>query len=86
MFTFSDALVFMREGQKVRRTGWNNPTACVSLVYCPEAGGDTFIYTDMRFAFPDKIEEKGARYKHAWLASHLDLLARDWELVKEKAQ
>lgn len=86
MFSFSDALVFMKEGQKVRRTGWNNPLACVSLRHSPEAGGDTFIYTDMRILQADKIVDKGKRYQHAWLASHLDLLANDWELVKETKQ
>ena len=80
MFTFSDALVFMREGQRVRRTGWNNPMAYVSLVYVPETGGDTLVYTDTR------VIEKDKRAKHAWLASHLDILAKDWELVKETKQ
>jgi len=80
MFTFSDALVFLREGQKVRRDGWNNQQAHISLRHIPDAGGETFVYTDIR-KMPD-----GHRYEHAWLASHLDLLARDWVLVKEQRQ
>lgn len=83
MFSFSDALVFMKEGQRVRRTGWNNPMAHVRLRHCVEAGGDTFIYTDTRLLKTDKVEERGRCYEHAWLASHLDLLAVDWELVKD---
>jgi hypothetical protein len=86
MFSFSDALVFLKEGQQVRRQGWNNPMAQISLRYLTEAGGDTFIYTDMRMIKTDKVTEKGKRYEHAWLASHLDLLAMDWELVKKTTQ
>jgi hypothetical protein len=81
MFTFSDALVFMKEGHKVYRDGWNNNRAYVRLAHCPDTGGDTFIYTDLV-----KMADSGKRYQHAWMASHLDLLANDWHLVKEVKQ
>lgn len=84
---FSKALHLIKEGQRLRRTGWNGPDQFVFLV-----PGSMFevnrppllgIYeegTIIRYhAHIDLRNQDGVIVP--WLASQGDLLAEDWEVV-----
>lgn len=68
---FSQALVNLKEGRQVQRSGWN--------------GKNMFIYLVDRSDVPDYcsfLEMYTADRKRVpWLASQTDILAEDWEIV-----
>lgn len=87
---FSEALALLKNGDRVRRTGWNGPRAFLYLVpgstfkvnrppllgMYPEGTEMTYLpHIDMRTQRGDCVP---------WLASQSDLLAEDWERVDEK--
>ena len=84
---FSDALVHIKEGQKVARQGWNGKDMFLFLV-----PGSTFtvnrppllgIYPEgTKVDYHAHIDMKTAQgYIVPWLASQADLLAEDWVLL-----
>ncbi|HRY53020.1 MAG TPA: DUF2829 domain-containing protein [Spirochaetia bacterium] len=81
-FGFSEALCRIKQGEHVRRAGWNGRNMYVALQSPDEGSKNTLPYLylvyeqdPMRVSFP-----QGARVP--WLASQTDLLAEDWELAE----
>ena len=85
--SFSEALVKIKEGARVARTGWNGKGMFLFLV-----PGSTFtvnrppllgIYPEgTQVNYQPHIDMKTADNTVVpWLASQSDLLANDWELV-----
>ncbi len=85
---FSEALVRIKNGAKLKRSGWNGKEQFVFLV-----PGSTFIVnrppllgiypegTEVTYhAHVDIRNQQGVIVP--WLASQGDLLAEDWEVVK----
>ena len=79
---FGMALWNLKNGNKVRRKGWNGKGIFIELQIPTETSKMTrpYIYidttnleTDNRFAPKDRIP---------WLASQTDMLAEDWEVVE----
>lgn len=81
---FGQALQELKEGQSVRRVGWNGK------------GMHIYLEDDLRFAVKPTKRTRGidrpyepcicmftARGKHqpGWLANQADMLAEDWELA-----
>ena len=87
MMTFSEALVAVKEGAQVRRSGWNGKGMFIFLVpgsifaanrppllgIYPEGKEITYL------AHIDMVTVSGAVVP--WLASQTDVLAEDWERV-----
>lgn len=70
--TFENALTVIKEGGKVRRTGWNGTGMWIAVQY-PDAGSlMTAPYIYMRTADGSLTP---------WLASQADLLSNDWTLL-----
>lgn len=79
LFNFSEALQLMDEGAAMSRTGWNAKHH-ISIVHPSSFYNSRMLpYFEMRIAkhFND---EKQVRVP--WVASHTDLLADDWYIVK----
>jgi hypothetical protein len=87
MFSFSDALDYLKSGEKVARAGWNGKGMFVFLV-----PGSTFtvsrapllgIYPEgTEINYCPHIDMKTADGKIVpWLASQTDVLADDWVIV-----
>jgi len=77
-FTFSAALVDLKAGRKVARTGWNGKGLWLEL-QAPDAHSKmTLPYIFMSYP-ADATNTPGARVP--WLASQTDMLAEDWVLV-----
>lgn len=88
-FDFSAALIFLKEGKRVARTGWNGKGMFLFLV-----PGSTFkvnrppllgIYAEgTEVRYHPHVDMKTAQgYVVPWLCSQADMLADDWMLVEE---
>jgi len=87
MFEFEEALICLKNGKKVARTGWNGKDMFIFLV-----PGSTFkvnrlpllgIYPEgTEINYHAHIDMKTADNKIVpWLASQTDLLSDDWVVV-----
>jgi len=79
---FSEALEFLKGGNKLYRSGWNGKKLYIYLYETQSILSDGQLN--------DRIEAKPVFYicdenhktVNAWLASQADLLADDWAIVK----
>lgn len=76
--TFSAALVDLKNGHKVARTGWNGKGLWLELQRPDAHSKMTLPYIFMSYP-ADAINTPGARVP--WLASQTDMLAEDWVLL-----
>lgn len=76
MATFDKALLALKEGYFVHRSGWNGKGMSIAIQYPDENSKMTapYIYIEISGFAVDRIP---------WLASQADLLADDWEFVVE---
>jgi hypothetical protein len=78
--TFGDAIVFLKAGFKVARSGWNGKGMWLMLVPTNIAESVTFQYAALD-PLP-WIGMKTADNKFVpWLASQTDMLAEDWSIL-----
>lgn len=83
---FDEAIKRAKNGEKIRRTGWNVKRPYVELetcISCKNADGDTVncnhdAIGNLNYVF---VSIRGMRM--GWLPSPADMLADDWETVKE---
>lgn len=76
---FSTALLLLKDGNRVARTGWNGRGMWVELQR-PLDGSSKMTLPYLFLSYPiDARVTPGARVP--WLASQTDLLAEDWVLV-----
>lgn len=66
---FSEALVFLKEGQKLARTDWNGKDMYIFLV---PGMAKNLAYIGFRTVQGDLVP---------WVASHTDLLSDNWGVV-----
>jgi hypothetical protein len=69
---FGTALVWLRDGAKVQRKGWNGPGQYLEL-QVPDA------HSKMTLPYIFIVTVQGDRVP--WLASQTDMLAMDWRRV-----
>ena len=90
--SFSDALVYLKQGLKLARTGWNGKSMYIVLMDgYPMTLANAM--TREKHSLPEgshvtvnpyivmKTAQLGA-LQPGWLASQTDMLAEDWEIVK----
>ena len=86
MSSFSDALLFLKDGERVARTGWNGKNMFLFLVPGSECTVNRApllgIYPEgTKVRYCPHIDIRTAQGDIVpWLASQSDLLADDWEL------
>ena len=82
---FGDAIRALKDGNKVKRTGWNGKGLCLEL-QVPEANSKmTLPYVYMNYPATPASETAPANHLNArvpWLASQTDMLAEDWQIVE----
>lgn len=81
--TFSFALVYLKEGKKVARQGWNGKGMFLFLI----CGKEWEFTTDVSGVYglntaPFICMKTADGSLVPWLASQTDLLATDWEVVQ----
>lgn len=78
MFTFSEALIAVKNGQAIQRAGWNGAGLVVKLQRPDAHSKMTLPY--LYIEYPENAKTTpGARCP--WLASQTDILADDWNVV-----
>lgn len=78
--TFGDALVALKKGKQVARSGWNGKKMYLTMIL---GGNDTYH----GYAVQDCIGMKTANalMQPGWLASQNDMLAEDWTILNQAA-
>ena len=71
-FDFGVALVHLKLGKKVTRTGWNGKGQWIAVMPAGAGTGMTLSFIYMKTVTDDTVP---------WLASQTDMLAEDWVLV-----
>ena len=82
--TFGDALIALKEGKKVARSGWNGKGMFLFLGRNLEFDGPLIANEDEPPMYvPPSIIMKTAdnQLVVGWLASQTDMLANDWGIV-----
>lgn len=79
--TFGDALMYLKQGHKLRRKGWNGKGIFIELQRPDENSKMTepYIFIDTTGLETDNPDAPKCRVP--WLASQTDMLAEDWELA-----
>jgi hypothetical protein len=78
---FGDALMYLKQGHKLARRGWNGKGIFIALQR-PDAKSKMtapYIYIDTTVLHTDNPSAQKVRVP--WLASQTDMLAEDWTLV-----
>lgn len=73
MMDFGDAIVALKQGKRVSRTGWNGKGMWLELQVPDAHSKMTLPYVYMKTAQDDLVP---------WLASQTDVLAEDWGIVE----
>lgn len=88
---FGMALIALKRGEAVARTGWNGKGMFLTLQNGSTVDGNSMrnenarkYYADAKCVIAAHIDMKSAdgTYVVGWLASQTDMLAEDWEIVK----
>ena len=79
---FGLALEELKNGNKVRRKGWNGKGIFIELQRPTETSKMTHPYISIDTTGLQTSNEFAPRALVPWLASQTDMLAEDWELVK----
>ena len=75
---FGHALIHVKQGKKIGRSGWNGKGLWVELQTPTELSKMTLPYLFLNYP-SDAVNTPGA--KVPWLASQTDILAEDWDIV-----
>lgn len=78
--TFSDALVKLKAGAKLRRSGWNGKSMWIQIQVPDAHSKMTLPYLYIEYPAGHPAYPDGCRVP--WLASQTDILAEDWEEVE----
>ena len=76
--TFGDALVYLKEGKKVARDGWNGKGLWLELQTPDENSKMTLPYIFINYPADARYTPNA---KVPWLASQTDMLAEDWMVL-----
>ena len=76
---FSSALVYLKAGAKVARSGWNGKGMWIAMQVPGANSKMTHPYLYIEYPEGHPAYPNGSRVP--WLASQTDLLACDWEVV-----
>lgn len=88
---FSDALMWIKEGKRVQRAGWNGASQYVILIpgeHLARSAGYGFGEAIGEFTFGDVLALKNAQniMQPGWVPSMGDLLATDWQVFVERPE
>jgi len=81
LLNFGDALMLLKQGEKVARLGWNGKGLWLELQRPDAHSKMTLPYIYINYP-SDAINTPGARVP--WLASQTDMLAEDWVIAGDK--
>jgi hypothetical protein len=77
---FSEALIAVKQGNKIQRAGWNGPDLCVIAQYPDEHSKMTLPY--LYIEYPEFPEGSGGRKRCPWFPSQTDIMEDDWRIIQ----
>jgi len=82
LFNFGDALLSLKAGKKVARSGWNGKGIYIKLQEPDENSymSSPYIFIDTTGLITDNKDAPKSRVP--WLASQTDMLSEDWVVVE----
>lgn len=83
MFTFSEAIRYLKEGKKVARKGWNGKDMYLFLVD-GEKLASCFSMGDLKCISSICMKTAQNTICVGWLASQADMLADDWTISEKE--
>lgn len=78
LVSFSEALLAVKKGKAIQRTGWNGKGMIVKMQFPDDFSKMTLPYLYIEYP-ADAITTPGA--KCPWLASQTDIMAEDWVVL-----
>lgn len=78
---FGDALIYLKRGDRVMRSGWNGKGMWLKLQRPDEHSKMTLPYIYIEYPVGHVAYPDGSRVP--WLASQTDMLAQDWDTYTE---
>lgn len=82
LFSFGEAVKYLKRGLKVARKGWNGKGMWLMLFLTPPTSA--FFVDGVTYGFLPYIQMKTVDNKMVpWLASQTDVLAEDWVIAEE---
>lgn len=78
---FGYALDALKEGLKLRRSGWNGKDMHIAAQFPDEGSLNTLPYIYIEYPVGHPAYPDGCRVP--WLASQTDLMCEDWEIVRD---
>lgn len=82
MYTFSEALQFLKDGVSVVREGWNGKNMFLTLQKPDENSKMSLPYIYISVPYENADRTVGRTNLVPWVASQTDLLADDWKTVE----
>lgn len=85
-FEFGDALIALKQGKKVARSGWNGKGMWIELQIPDENSKMTLPYLFLNYPSTPASETAPLNHINArvpWLASQTDILADDWIVLND---
>jgi len=80
--SFGDALVQLKKGERVARSGWNGKSMWLQMQTPDELSKITLPYIYIEYPAGHPAYPNGSRVP--WLASQTDMLAEDWFIVSNE--
>ena len=82
--SFSEALIFLRNGKKLYRESWNGKNLSVYFYEPPVQTMTTEQMVENNYIMPHfRIWARDQKTVNAWVPSVSDILAFDWNICKE---
>jgi Protein of unknown function (DUF2829) len=84
LISFSEALIALKNGQKVAREGWNGKGLSVELQIPDENSKMTLPYIFINYPATPASDTAPINHINArvpWLASQTDILTDDWQIL-----
>lgn len=81
---FGEALIFLKQGKSLLRSGWNGKNLCVYL-YTPDVSSLTKQQLEENTCIMPhfRIWSRDGKTVNAWVPSVSDILSNDW-MIKEE--
>lgn len=83
-FNFGTALMFLEDGYKLARKGWNGVGMHIKLQVPDERSKMTLPYIYIEYPINPKHHAYPNGSRCPWIASQTDMLAKDWFVVLEE--
>lgn len=80
--SFGDAIIYLKQGKKLARSGWNGKGIFIELQVPDKNSKMTHPYIFIDTTGLETTNEKAPKSRVPWLASQTDMLSDDWCILE----